>query len=293
MLRSAITFIFRTVCNEKEKRMNRIIIAALWLAIGLAPAAQADDPFYFLDRNEWGIWTATDQQVSMTVTYSEVSQAPDTIPGNYYGSFSLQPASGNFGNITVPLVTNAGWVAGNTYAINFDIKIVDNGGYRLCSQLYTRPGHGMDGYINIPELDMTTLGDGKWHHVEIVFETPKGYEWTGGSVTGYADATTPGMHDFDTFGNIVFTLFRNAGPHNYDHSLSWLVDNISIMDVTLGVEYAMNGDFSDFDETTGLPVGYNASGGFVNPVLVGTDIPEPATMTLLALGGLALLRRRR
>jgi len=268
--------------------MLRILVVAMVLAVGLTSVANADDSYYFPDRNEWGIWTATSEQVPMSVTYTAVGQAPDTIPGNNYGSFSFQPADGNFGNIYTPLTTNVGWVAGNTYVVSFDIKIIDNGGYRLCSQIYTRPGHGMDGFINLPELDMVVLGDGLWHHVDITFDTPMGYVWTGSSISGYVDATTPGPHDFDTFNNIAFALFRNAGPHNYDHSLSWLVDNVSIMDVTSGFEYAANGDFNDMDAATGFPVGY--SGGGAGMVVV--TVPEPATMALLALGGLAMLRRR-
>jgi len=64
------------------------------------------------------------------------------------------------------------------------------------------------------------------------------------------------------------------------------------MDVTLGIEYAANGGFDNLD-ANGRPVGYTFSGTGVDikPVLVG--IPEPATMSLLALGGLAMLRRRR
>ena len=121
--------------------MNRTVMAALLLAVGFTSTAGA----YYVDMASWSMWATPASYI--TISYGDVAKAPDTIEGNNYGAFSIvhPPSGGDYGNIYLPLTTQVGWVAGNTYAISFDIKILEVSGYNLRSQFYTRPKVGMDG----------------------------------------------------------------------------------------------------------------------------------------------------
>ena len=271
--------------------MNRIVIATAVLAVGVASAANA----YYVDMGGWSTWSVPASY--MNITYGDVAVAPDTIEGNNYGSFSVvhpPDGSGDYGNIYMPLTTQSDWAVGHTYAISFDIKILDMAGYVLCSSFYTRPQPSLDGSWGTPILDMGLLDDGQWHRVTLTIDMPEGYNWTPASPHPGAEAlTSQGEHDFEVFNQVKIAIFRIGGGYgNPDHHLSWLADNISIMDLTAGIEYAANGGFDDLNKD-GTPVGYTFTGTGVAIAPVQVGVPEPMTMTLLTLGGLALLRRRR
>ena len=103
-------------------------------------------------------------------------------------------------------------------------------------------------------------------------------------ITGYTEGDLDGpnagdydgfLHKFDSDGNEIWTT--QFGTSDRDHSRSVAVDasgNVYISGST-------NGDLG----------GPNAGGG--DAFLVKYEVPEPATLSLMVLGGLGVLRRRR
>jgi len=270
--------------------MNRTLVVTLFLAAGLTLPASA----YYYDMGSWGYWTQNNlPEGALTLTTSLSPVAPDTIAGQRIGYFAFTDVAnfGDKGNIYLPTLN--GLIPGNTLVISYDIKfdVANSPGAGLCTNFWTirgvgAGGTGPDGDITAPSLTMGQLGDGLWHHVELTFVLPEGTNWTG-SPTGPFQT---GLNAFNSIGNAQIRLFRNIGPYN---DMAWWATNIRVEDITAGIVYDVNGDFSQLNEDGSL-VGWKTGNNACQSIQVTTVVvPEPATMALLTLGGLTLLRRRR
>ena len=254
--------------------MTRIAIATLVLAAGFASPTSAANDWYIPAGDYWYLGGA-DIQYDVT----PVGQAPDTIAGCHYGEFFFgRSDNGQFGNIYFPVALPL--PAGQGYQLSFDIKLTSWNGYNLGLEANLRPASGPDGEMRGQGYDMGQFSDGDWHRVTITFDIPKGFSRDGGE------------YDFNAISTFNFSVFHNmGGGMGEDRSITWLVANVSFIDLDTGFDYAVNGDFSAVNEN-GTPAGWRSQGDFVT-MQVLTGVPEPMTMSLLALGGLALRRRRR
>jgi len=94
------------------------------------------------------------------------------------------------------------------------------------------------------------------------------------------EAGVPGDHDGDTIVNdLRFGMHHQFGAHAFGRSIG----------PELMATYRITSDLGPIGE---VGIWYSSSGTCTG-VLVGPGVPEPATMSLLALGGLVALRRRR
>lgn len=73
----------------------------------------------------------------------------------------------------------------------------------------------------------------------------------------------------------------------------WKSDSDALSSFPVYLEAVTFGEFGITEAQLSDVAGINIGGTSFDPMLVGYSIPEPATMSLLAIGGLGLLRRRR
>ena len=138
---------------------------------------------------------------------------------------------------------------------------------------------------------------------EIIFSKSglelKDYAWTSPYDTGGSnDASTPAIGSLSEI--LSATTYGDASA--VDIELSNALDTGKFADGTLlSMDIIIPSDFPLGDVTIGVgdsPEFFNANEFGLVPTSPGTDFtltvtPEPATLSLLALGGLAMIRRRR
>ena len=115
------------------------------------------------------------------------------------------------------------------------------------------------------------LGDANWHHVAVVVNA------TTLQMLSYIDGDLAGTMDIDEFGNYYYRDSNPGGDEAY---------------IVFGAD--QSGEDVALTSFAKLPLDeiriYNEA---LSETAVGALVPEPATMSLLALGGLAMIRRRR
>lgn len=113
--------------------------------------------------------------------------------------------------------------------------------------------------------------------------------WSGGQYAIYGSE----INDlyYDELGNELNDTSLNYG--DFDHLLASMyhISAVPTFDVQLGLSWSTTYDFSDGTHAIGSS-SWN-SGVYGMAVIDGAVVPEPATLSLLALGGLALLRKRK
>ncbi|MCP4246080.1 MAG: PEP-CTERM sorting domain-containing protein [bacterium] len=106
----------------------------------------------------------------------------------------------------------------------------------------------------------------------------------------------PTFRDFDDFFSPVF-VFTNFPVPNYvlgDISPTVVGDGTDTLDISLTLPYALFQNLED--DGQGTPPGFPAPQGFLEPFhfhleYLVAPVPEPATLSLLVFGGLAVMRR--
>jgi len=121
----------------------------------------------------------------------------------------------------------------------------------------------------------TTVDDHTWHHVVAI--------WNGSNVNLYVDGaldtSATGTGKIDSTTN---DLFIGGGP-NQSRTIYGRLDDVGIWrNCILG-----SGGITEADVVQGL---YD---GTYTPLTAPTTVPEPITLSLLGIGALSLLRRRR
>ena len=127
----------------------------------------------------------------------------------------------------------------------------------------------------------------------------KSYAWTSPYYTGGSnDASTPDIGSLSA--TLSATTYGDASA--VDIELSNALDTGKFgVGTLLSMEIIVPSDFPEGDVTIGVgdsPEFFNADAFGLVPASPGTDFtltvtPEPTTLSLLALGGLAMIRRRR
>ncbi len=257
------------------------MLAGVGVIFALSLPAQA----YYYTMNTWFYWQAT----PVTVNVTSVATSPESVSGNTMGYLTLggPGVTGDFGNLYMPLTTNAGWVPGHTFVLGFDIKVLV-GNANAGTNFLTRPGYGPDGQWTT--ANFSGISDGLWHHVAITMPMPQGYDWQGTPGSG---TTAPGTHDFLSLNGVAIDLFRNGGPYDNVSYLKALVDNITIVDQTTLTDYAANGSFSLFPGAPNNPSAQPNGYTHAERAEIWVVTPEPTSLALLTLAGVTLARRRR
>ena len=235
-------------------------------------------------------WKAPDGVTPLTQTVTPITGiAPDAIEGQKIGYFTFNITDhGDKGNIFLPTMTNVS--AGSTIVIKYDIMFDfdESKGNGICTGfpggirpvLVDSASAPDSSQINTEALLLSECDPGQWYHVEVRFELPEGFTWTGDAPPTQDPRVVKGSYDFLHFISIGLQVFRNDGISN----MAWWATNISVEDITADFTYVESGDFTQF---------YVADGAAHKIEVFTVAVPEPATMSLLALGGLAMLRRRK
>jgi hypothetical protein len=182
--------------------------------------------------------------------------------GSVFDLFSAGSMTGTFATVNLPAVTGMNWDTSTLYTAG-DIGIYSNGDVNR------------DGAINASDIDAIC------RH----FGSAAASQWKldgDGKVVGQGDVDYllksilhKAYGDSNLDGKVDFTDFQVLLDHWQNHGAGWATDDFT-GDGTV--------DFADFQK---LLDNWNPAGTTESPV------PEPATLSLLALGGLTLLRRRK
>lgn len=190
-----------------------------------------------------------------------------------------------------------------TYVADGSKAIPDDGmlSFLLDGPEFLQPGIGPDDLIAYLELEVTGLNhDAPWDLSFLLFDP-------GGLKTGEQGSGVVVMEDSGYFGS-GFELSEANG----NTTLLFADKGIPLPTLPTDVPlqgwpdtiYAPGGQ-GNFSQYIGLPIGsapwffaitddaVGVSGSIETVTLRGTIVPEPATLSLLAIGALAMLRRRR
>ncbi len=138
------------------------------------------------------------------------------------------------------------------------------------------------GYAYLYQVENTGLAQ-SWHIIEVLSLTD--FIGAGQSTTvGYLTANTPGTFGAGTVSPLGASVNTLSGP-TISFGFVGFFDPIEVGEVS-EVLYIL----SDLGPT--MITGNVINGAIADGTVVG-PVPEPMTMSLLALGGLAMLRRRR
>jgi len=287
---SAIPETVRRFLIGKEKlkgNMKKILtVLAILAAAGIADAQNIPSGitglWRFQDSANLGAATVGNSIMFSNAPYGAQMSGPWTVVGPYSDGAVFQESSWNYMAVNPAFTANGGGTYVNKYTVAIDY--VQTSGLTTWNSLFQTAWGGNDN-----EGDLWTDGAG---HIGV-------------GAVGYSTST----YDASTWHRIVWsidngnffrvyvdgTLFLDGTPQPVDGRFSLYPDRFNLFaDNAWYDQWGLVGTVATWnralttDEVAGM-------GGWIGGSSTPTPlvVPEPATMWLLALGGLALLRRNR
>jgi hypothetical protein len=214
-----------------------------------------------------------------TITANTAGSSGTTIAGAITGAGGITLASGSTGAITF---TNASDAYTGATTINGG-TLFDNGDITASAVTINSPGIlAGDGTLGLPVTNYGIIAPGaSTGTADLSFVSGLGFS---GSLADYnADVDAAGQSD-----DLTVTGNLNLGTGT--------TLNVNVLDSTSGGAYTIatyTGTLTGTFATTNLPAGYSINYGSGTDSAITLVVPEPASLSLLAIGAAVLIRRRR
>ncbi|MDP6544544.1 MAG: PEP-CTERM sorting domain-containing protein [Phycisphaerae bacterium] len=254
---------------------------------------------------------------NITVAGSNVGTSYTIIAGDVidYGGFAVQVTDPGTLTMTGGDVSSAGGTGAGVYMTggSFDMTAgILGGGTSTGSGLHVRDGAATIGGSATLRGGTNSIGTGTGMHIDAGTVTVNGGTFYGGGSTGtgmnirggnvtvysgtfYAGGSIGGAFDvsggqLDVYGGVFHAAVNIRGGTTTIYGSAFSVDSVP---VTTPLPYLVTGNTGTIDVTylsgSTETITFNRFNQDRGTLIL---VPEPATLSLLALGGLAMLRRR-